>query len=867
MPLPDLFAAFRWWVVLLILGASATPLAFRLLGRLPDRGYAFVKMLGLLGVSYLFWIAGSLGFVANDGGGLLLALVALIVASAVVAVRHWGLLRAWLRDSTRYILAVELLFALLFFGWVWVRAQNPAIMATEKPMEFAFLNAAGRSPIFPPLDPWLSGYAISYYYFGYVMISVIARVALVAEPLAFNLGVAWLVAGSGIGAFGLVYNLVAARLPLNTEKGHELGTPSVNRRALALGVVAALALPLAGNLQILMEMLHAHGIGSPGFWGWLNVRDISGPAEATGFGPTGPRFWWWWRASRVIREYDLAGVDQAGLEPIAEFPGFSFILGDMHPHVLALPFAFLSLAVALLWWLKPMAMPEQGRGIRNHIRSLLHEIGLPLLLLTALVLGGLSFLNTWDVLIHLFVVVGAFVLAQWRRAGGWRNSFLLQGTLLAALLVVPAVLLYLPFYLGFRSQAGAPYLLPMLMQPTRLPHFLIIFGMPLWSILILVGSLLLRRRRRPWKAGLAAAGGLIGGLLLLMFLLGWIVASSPEGAARIADLAASLDIALPALAGEASVGERMLFGLRGTLLLAPALLAARLSAPWLVLLLAALAGAVVMLWIMILRPQPTAEAATPAEGEQTRADAALPFVLLLVLTAALLTVGPEFVYLRDNFGVRLNTIFKFYYQSWVLFGVAALFALDYLWRQAQVRSVLRFSAGLATAGYGLLLVVALLFPVYGVASRAAEYAGPPTLDGLAFIRQSAPDEYAALLWLRDNVAGTPVIAEAVGGQYSEYGRVAASTGLPTILGWAGHEYQWRGATPEPALREPAVAAIYGDRSWEEARAALNRYGVEYIYVGPREVATYGPQALTKFADALEVAFASGDVVIYRWLPE
>lgn len=87
MPLPDLFAAFRWWLVLMMLGAAATPLAFTLLQRLPDKGYAFSKMLGLLLVSYLFWLLGSLGIVGNNLGGILLALGGLLAAS-LWAYRH-----------------------------------------------------------------------------------------------------------------------------------------------------------------------------------------------------------------------------------------------------------------------------------------------------------------------------------------------------------------------------------------------------------------------------------------------------------------------------------------------------------------------------------------------------------------------------------------------------------------------------------------------------------------------------------------------------------------------------------------------------------------------------------------------------------
>ncbi|HSM56811.1 MAG TPA: DUF2298 domain-containing protein [Candidatus Sulfomarinibacteraceae bacterium] len=854
-PLTDILAALRWWAVLALLGAAATPLALHLLRWLPDRGYAFVKMLGLLLVSFIFWLASSLGLLGNNTGGILFALLLLLALSAWIYRRDAAELRGWLRQNGRYVLATELVFAAIFFFWAWVRAQNPAITGTEKPMEFAFLNAVNRSAVMPPLDPWLSGFAISYYYFGYVMTSVIARLALVAEPLAFNLGIAWLTAGAAVGASGLVYNLVAAGKSL-----------SARRTALALGVVAAVALPLAGNMQILLELAHANGVGSAQFWAWLDVRDVNGPPTDEGFGSTGPRFWWWWRSSRVIHEYHLSGAPEDGLEPIAEFPAFSFLLGDMHPHVLALPFAFLSLAVALAWWLRTDTFidrePWRDRTITGRFGLLLGKIGLPLWALTALILGGLSFLNTWDVLIHLFVVVAAFVLAQWRSAGRWQPRFPAQAVYLTVLLAVPAVLLYLPFYLGFRSQAGPPFLLPMLMRPTRLAHFLIIFAMPLWPILVLVVALLLRARRRAWRAGVLAAAGIIVALSLLMVLLGLLIAGTPEGSARITNLANDLGVALPALEGAGSVAARLAWGLRSVLALAPPVLGARLASPWLGLLLAGLIGAVVMLWIARLNHAEGADHDTSAPPTTSSEVNPLPFALLLVFTAALLTLGPEFIYLRDNFGQRLNTVFKFYYQSWVLFGVAALFALDHL------RRVARPAAVVAATGYGVMLLGALLFPAYGISSRAAEYGGPPTLNGIAHYELSQPDELAALTWLRQNVDGAPVIVEAVGGQYSPqgHGRVSATSGLPTLLGWAGHQYQWRGSTPEPPERETAVERIYTGADWEETHALLDRYDVHYIYVGPLEVSTYGAQAREKFDGRLPVAYANDSVVIYRWSP-
>ncbi|VAW31025.1 hypothetical protein MNBD_CHLOROFLEXI01-844 [hydrothermal vent metagenome] len=897
----DIFAALRWWGVLLLLGTAVTPLAFLLFKRLPDRGYAFVKMLGLLLVSYIFWMLGSLGFLQNNLGGILAAFIIVIGLSFWAYRRIGAELRAWIWGQWTHILLTELIFLALFALWVWVRAQNPAIVATEKPMEFAFLNAVGRSPTFPPVDPWLSGFAISYYYFGYVMTSVLARLAAVSEPVAFNLGLAWLMAGTGVGAFGLVYNLIVSYGRSLSKKAHRL--------ALTIGLMAALALPIGGNLQIILEALHGNNVGSAQFWQWLDVRDINSPPVAE----SSPRYdssgWWWWRSSRVINEQSLAGEPILGLEPIAEFPGFSFILGDLHPHVLVLPFAFLSLAVAMLWWLdekekseKWRTRPELAEGLESDPnKSLLSSLNAlipnrPLWLLTVLVLGGLSFLNTWDVLIHLFVVLGAFVLNRWRRHG-WRSQWLTDALWLALLLVIPAVLLYLPFYLGFRSQAGAPFLLPTLVRPTRLPQFLIIFGLPMIGIWAMLLSLATRQKFKQWKSGLVTAVSLIVGLSLLALLLGWIVASSADGAGRMVGLANELGLTLaPRPEGTVAWG----WGFRVIAAILPTILQTRLATPGVTLLLATLISLVIMAWQGLFKktegtqsytemPQRTTEGnegeITPLHPSNHRLPtpsppSPLPFVLLLIATGALLTLGPEFVYLRDNFGVRLNTIFKFYYQAWVMFGVAGLFGLAYLWMAAKEGSRKWVPAGV-TVVYTAVFLLTLLFPYYAIQSRAIEYRGPvdsanrqpATLNGLAQMATFRPDDYAAIVWLRENISGTPTIVEAVGGQYSPegHGRVSASTGIPTLLGWAGHEYQWRGYdTPEPAERDPVVRNIYTAPGWENSdiQAALNQYDVAYIYVGNLERSTYGVDGrlpgLNKFNEQLEVAYQNGSVTIYRW---
>lgn len=828
MTMADFGALWRWWLVISVIGVVAWPAGRWLFQRLPDKGYAFSKMLGLLLASYSFWLPGSLGFVHNSLGGALLGLGLAaglsLWAQGRVTPGPWQ----WIRRNWRYVAMVEIVFLALLVGWAWARAHHPAIANTEKPMEFAFLNSALRTPTFPLLDPWLSGFGISYYHFGYIMTAFIARLAGVDAPVAFNLAVAWLAAGTGIGALGLVYNLIAA------------AGPTARRAAWTLGVIAAVALPLAGNLQIVLEIAHANGLGSESWWRWLDIRDINSPAGEGGFftSEVGPRFWWWWRSSRVIHEYHLDGQPEEGLAPIAEFPGFSFVLGDLHPHVLALPFAFLSLGLALSWYMDPGAPAGRRLG-----RAWYRDQGARLFL-SALIIGGLSFLNTWDVLIHLFILSAAWLMGRQRDVGRWDGASWRQAGELALALAGAGILLYLPFYIGFRSQAGPPFLLPMIMRPTRLAHFSVIFGAQLVVIVTLVGVLAWQRGVR-WRTAAGVALGLWLGLTLLMLLLGVIIAADPTGTQLVMELADRLGVAMSPQPASETLGAQVGWAVGAVGRLTPALLAARLTTPALTLFLALLIGAAVA----ALERETTSPAA--------RGSDLTPFLLVLIITGGLLTLGPEFVYLKDNFGQRLNTIFKFYYQTWVVWGAAALAGLYYLTQRG------RLAAALAGGLYVFLLAGALLFPIYGARSRAAEYGRTPTLDGLAQLQASASDEYAAIQWLRQEVEGQPVILEAVGGSYSPYGRVAAATGLPTVLGWPGHEYQWRGDTTEPAEREEAVRTIYSQPSWEGVAELLNQYQVRYIYVGELERSAYGDRGLDKF-EALETAYRNAEVVIYIW---
>jgi len=108
-----------------------------------------------------------------------------------------------------------------------------------------------------------------------------------------------------------------------------------------------------------------------------------------------------------------------------------------------------------------------------------------------------------------------------------------------------------------------------------------------------------------------------------------------------------------------------------------------------------------------------------------------------------------------------------------------------------------------------------------------------------------------------------VLAEAVGGEYSMGGRMATYSGAATVLGWAGHELQWRGPRPELGSREADMAQLYRDAAVETIRPILDRYAIQFVVVGDLERQIYGDAVETRFTKVLPVAFRSGSITIYR----
>jgi YYY domain-containing protein len=862
--------AALWFAWLLLLGAVAFPLLARLLPALPSRGIALAPAFGLLLVGYLAWIGASLHLVPFGRASLLGAVVIVAALSVLSEVAARGRTLRWLGRHIPEVIFALTVLAVAFVFFVWVRGFAPDIRNTEKPMEIGFLTSTMRARWMPPHDPWLAGYGINYYYFGYVLAGALGLLSGMAPEVTFNLTGPTLFALTFTGASGITFDLLAR---FRRERRLRYARRTTLPAALAGGLLVA----VAGNAYGFVQFLHAPV---------ATVRDYFW----TGIG---------WNSTRVIYDEVIPGKP---FQMITEFPFFSFILGDNHPHVLGLPIVLLSIAVALGWWFGP-ASGKAGRwegrkaadaalSTQYSILSTLGNLPWDRLLLSAVVVGALYPTNAWDLPTFTLPVVLALVV---RRPRAWRRSLVRAGIVVAGLFV-----LYAPYYAHFKSLVGHTGDEPaFVLRLTRIP----VLGWAFDKIVHMLGLVTwphtdLRQFLYVFAVPLLAAATLV-----LRGLAGRATAVSPWARQRLT--IATIGVLLVAL-----VTKTAMLVPTGALAL----------------------GAVVALTRPIQRQSGSRK--SRGVGKEVRISPDAPTARLpdfnpwrtwtptdrlatwLVLYGAFLPMIPEFVFLRDAFDNRMNTMFKVDYQSWVLLMLAGAYGIVSLVltlressrqqaagsRQQSPGSALFDTPVAASLISGTLVVFALMavtYPAIVTYQKTGHFTGSvgtdfpgiglgwQGLDGLGYVQQTNPDEYRAAMWLRAHAGQDDRVLEAVGNSYGDsngwfQSRFGAATGVPDLLGWYFHEVQWRNGDPDmldhvlPA-RAADIGTMYNTTNASDARALLKQYDVRWVVIGADETQgigkcavsagcpPYAPAGIAKFTDMLDLAFRSGPVSIFRVL--
>lgn len=690
MLLHDLTLFFWTYFVLLLLQLVALPLIFFIASKftlLKDSAWGFGRIFSLLLLSLLVWNLAFLKVPINThlGVGILffvLSLFSLYMTWTFFLSKKKFLQKFW-QQFGRIIVIEEIIFFLALVFLFVMRSFQPEILGLEKFMDAGFIQAYLKSPTLPAFDIWYAGSSINYYSFGQFYHSILLQLWQIDLAYGYNLLLTALFAFLCVQLFSIAFNF-------RSNFGKSSFKASI----------------FAGFFAVLLVALGANGHT---LWYFFSKGSFAS--------------YWYPDATRFIER------------TIHEFPAYSFVVSDLHAHVLSLPISLLLLLVIFLWLGEVLSISSKNL---KKIKLLWQANFFYLSFVMGALFGVLVMTNTWDILIYgsLLFLIGIFLL--------FKNKFFFCSLVLSAMSVLIGTALFSAFWvLNFTPISNS---LMLAKEHT-----------PFWQLLVLWGPHLF------WAS-----------LLLLMI--------------------------------------KPFFSAKKTSLLMPILILAL-------------------------------------------------FVLIIFLV-----VFPELFYFKDIYTTypRANTMFKLVFQGFMLLGILVSLFFSFVlfeknqqktffaWRLFDLRSTLTtknkktFLLKVRLRRFIFLhLPIALFlffstlaYPYLAYKNYYGNFKNYQGLNGLAWFERKYPDDFVLLNYLKNKESEQVNIVEAVGESYTEFARISAFSGLPTILGWRVHEWLWRAGWDGPAKRTGIVEKIYNYPTSSEAKSYLKSYQIKYIVVGSKEYEAY-----------------------------
>lgn len=690
----DVWTFWTWYLLAAVLGVVGMAVTGRLFRGFADKGWMFSKVVSITITGFLTWFLVSIKLLKFTT----VTCVGITVVFGIVCILLYEKQRkagydCLPIDNLDLVYIEEILFFAVFLMWTYLAGFHPAAHGTEKFMDYGFMEAMMRSKTLPATDIWYSQGKINYYYGGQYFAVFLTKLSGTQVELTYNLMRTFVAAFAFVLPFSLVRQMT---VDMQGKKvyGWKKRLPSIT------GFIAGLAVSIAGNMhyvvyaQIIPLIQKLKGQEVDSYWFPDATRYI-------GFNPDVPD------------------------KTIHEFPCYSFVLGDLHAHVVNIMFVLLLLGLLYVWM-------QKVRNTTPSVEKLgakkfwMQQLLMPHILAAAMLLGMFHWTNYWDFVIY-YVVTGGTVL--------FMNIICLKGDIKRIIAVTAAqaveifavaTVIILPFTLQFTTMVQGVRLA----QNHSLPHqLLILWGLPTILTLVFVISLIVGKLKRLNHKS----------LYRLM------------KAIRTPDL----------------------------------------------------------------------------------------FAVIMGLCAIGLVAIPELVYVRDiyeNGNARANTMFKLTYQAYIMFGMTMVYVI---FRQLFVnrRKILK---AVGVIGLALLLWTCGYFGKsvdswFGQVLDPSQYKG---LNATAFLETDYAEDVGAIRWLKENIEGSPVVLEANGDSYSEYERVSAMTGLPTVMGWYVHEWLWRNDVADLNAKADEIETIYTSTNAAEVQMLVEKYDISYIFVGSCEREKY-----------------------------
>ncbi len=699
----DWVSFFQWWITVMILGACCFPVARRICWGFQDKGWMISKVLGIVFTGFFMWVLGNTKCVLFQQS--VCWWIVLIFGTICWGMEAFAYKKHYLekenflcvRKVSSTIMGEELLFLVVFLFWTYIAGFHPEAYGTEKFMDYGFMKSLMRSEILPPPDLWFAGKSINYYYGGQYFAAFLTKLTGTRVEESYHL------MRTMVAAISFVLPFILVRQMLTD------GGKTGKRTAIFGGALAGTGVSFAGNMHYVL-------VGKIIPW----IRKIfSVPQEEPAY--------WFPNSTRYIGYYP-AGNDKT----IHEFPSYSFVLGDLHAHVVNVLFVLALICIVYAMVQKSREKSEQPAIWRIFLN--------PYVWLLSFFIGVFHWTNYWDFVIYYVMGGMGVIYSNYLCVNKLpsRKKRLLATALYSGIHSVQVFLLAeifaLPFTLQFHTMIRG---IAVAQNHSRPYQWWLIWGLPLIVT------------------------------VLLIFYVFW---------------------------------EKD-------------------------------------------RKQPL-----PEVGDC--------YAVILGISAIGLIVIPELVYVRDIYEkefARSNTMFKLTYQAFIMFGIVMGYGFCRLMveNRTKIKKFLisiSFLCFLGCCCYGGTAIHSW----FGEIWNRGNY---KRLDASGFLETRFPEDAEAIRWLDETIQGTPTVLEANGDSYSDYNRVSAMTGLPTVMGWYVHEWLWRGTLEEINVRTREVKEIYTSKQEEKVQKLLKKYKVAYIFVGKME--------REKFEDLNEPLLSSQGEKVYE----
>ena len=843
----DTLYVLRWAAVLFAGALITLPFAAKLFGGFGSGCFTLSKTMSIVAVSLFVW---TLTYMKIYAFNFVLVLVAAVIIGGI----SYGIpsLRKSLKNklSDPYFIErtviEESAFILVLVLMCYFKGFNPIINGQEKFMDYGFVMSMLRNPGLPANDMWLAGKPINYYYFGQFMYALLLKISCIPPQVGYNIAMCTSTAipFAMSCALGMMLNEGAVKFGMHDNVFCKYG----------VGLITGCAVSLWGNSHSFYYDENSLGNGLLDFFGHHGI-DVGVTTDF--FYPNSTRYIGW----------NPEVMTNGGDHTIEEFPFYSYLVGDLHAHVISMMVSLLIAAVMLALICRteyPSSAEKTAKKTKFNFSSPGGRIALEYketfcfeLFLAGVLLGVAQMTSYWDFLIYFIFCSMSLLIINTRKSVKFAD---ITGAVFFVINVLAILIIYLFFssepmvLISFEAAAACVAYIFTLYDPCALDRTS--FQM---SVLFTVAHIV----ALPFNLNFDMISNSLGRVknnspLFQLFIL-W----GTHVLICLAFFVVTIITKNYKLAGK-NPGKNSK--------------------------------------VQIIGPSDS-DYTNPVQAFFGKRNLIDVFVCGIFVIGILLLVAPEIFYVRDIYTsgyLRSNTMFKFTFAAFILLSIAMAYSIFRLFWIVSKKGIFS-SAALALALVELALcLVPAHYTMVALKQRCngdLSNAGYKGLDGTAYLQDYScyfdympdavplSDYYAAAEWFNANVEGSPVICEAYGNSYTDKCIISAYTGLPTVFGWMTHEWLWRfqgivdkesdtlKSDPQNDVfniyitpRHNDVDIIYLSGNPQQVQQIINKYNIEYIVIGNLEMYSYYADNNNTFAKLGEVVFSSGDLNVYKVTP-